>query len=88
MPPDKLENHLQKATWESMQKLLGASAAQFQSLKPAMVATGLMIGVVAQQGYDPAGHRPALHQKGKKDVQATGGIRKSGISGAYAGWPE
>jgi hypothetical protein len=34
--------------------LLGASAAQFQSLKPAMVATGLMIGVVAQQGYDPA----------------------------------
>lgn len=52
--PDKLENHVQKATWESMQKLLGASAAQFQSLKPAMVATGLMIGIVAQQGYDPA----------------------------------
>ncbi|MBC3877532.1 TraB/GumN family protein [Undibacterium sp. FT79W] len=52
--PDKLENHLQKATWESMQKFLGASAAQFQNLKPAMVATGLMIGVVAQQGYDPA----------------------------------
>lgn len=66
--PDKLENHLQKATWESMQKFLGASAAQFQSLKPAMVATGLMIGIVAQQGYDPA-QGVDLHfiQRAKKD---------------------
>lgn len=66
--PDKLENHVQKATWESMQKFLGASAAQFQSLKPAMVATGMMIGIVAQQGYDPA-QGVDLHfiQRAKKD---------------------
>jgi uncharacterized protein YbaP (TraB family) len=29
--PDKLENHLQKATWESMQKLLGLPPRSFRA---------------------------------------------------------
>jgi uncharacterized protein YbaP (TraB family) len=29
--PDKLENHLQKATWESMQKLLGLLPRSFRA---------------------------------------------------------
>lgn len=50
--PDKLENHIKKTTWESLQSLVGPAAAQFQSLKPTIVATALSIGVFRQQGYD------------------------------------
>ena len=50
--PDKLENHISKKTWESLQSLVGPAAAQFQSLKPTIVATALSIGVFRQQGYD------------------------------------
>ncbi|MFZ6754997.1 TraB/GumN family protein [Undibacterium sp. Dicai25W] len=52
--PDKLQNHLQPATWESLQKMTGPAAERFQPLKPAMVATGLLVGTFARQGYDPA----------------------------------
>ncbi len=50
---DKLENHLHKSTWEDLRKTVGAASAQFQPLKPAIVATGLMMGVFSQLGYDP-----------------------------------
>lgn len=50
--PDKLENHIKKSTWESLQSMVGPAAAQFQSLKPTIVATALSIGVFRQQGYD------------------------------------
>ncbi|MFZ6861952.1 TraB/GumN family protein [Undibacterium sp. Ji67W] len=51
--PDKLQNHLQPATWETLQKVTGPAAERFQPLKPAMVATGLLVGTFARQGYDP-----------------------------------
>ncbi|MFZ6741875.1 TraB/GumN family protein [Undibacterium sp. JH2W] len=50
--PDKLENHIKKSTWESLQSMVGPAATQFQSLKPTIVATALSIGVFRQQGYD------------------------------------
>ncbi|BBB63985.1 conjugative transfer protein GumN [Undibacterium sp. KW1] len=50
--PDKLENHIRKSTFESLQSMVGPAAAQFQSLKPTIVATALSIGVFRQQGYD------------------------------------
>ncbi|MFZ6871664.1 TraB/GumN family protein [Undibacterium sp. Di27W] len=50
--PDKLENHIKKTTWESLQSMVGPAAAQFQNLKPTVVATALSIGVFRQQGYD------------------------------------
>lgn len=52
--PDKLENHLNKTTWQSLQALVGPASVQFQTLKPAVAATALSMGVFAQQGYDPA----------------------------------
>jgi len=51
--PDKLQNHLQPATWQTLQKMTGPAAERFQPLKPAMVATGLLVGTFARQGYDP-----------------------------------
>ncbi|MFZ6654940.1 TraB/GumN family protein [Undibacterium sp. TJN19] len=52
--PDKLENHISKKTWESLQAMVGPAASQFQNLKPAIVATALSIGIFKQQGYDPS----------------------------------
>jgi len=52
--PDKLQNHLQAPTWDALQKFAGPAADHFQPWKPAMVATGLIVGSFAQQGYDPA----------------------------------
>jgi uncharacterized protein YbaP (TraB family) len=45
--PDKLENHRAESDLGKHAEIVRGSAAQFQSLKPAMVATGLMIGIVA-----------------------------------------
>ena len=52
--PDKLQNHLQPATWDGLKEYVGPAAERFQILKPAMVATGLMVGTFAKQGYDPS----------------------------------
>ena len=52
--PDKLQNHLQPATWASLKAYVGPAAERFQILKPAMVATGVMVGSFAKAGYDPA----------------------------------
>jgi len=51
--PDNLQQHLQASTWKKLQHMTGPAAASLQNLKPAIVATGLMVGVFAQQGYDP-----------------------------------
>jgi uncharacterized protein YbaP (TraB family) len=52
--PDNLKKHLSKATWKSLQSVAGDAIEQFQGFKPAMVATGLAIGVFEKQGYDAA----------------------------------
>ncbi len=52
--PDKLQDHLKAATWQSLQAIKGASVEQFQSFKPAVVAMGLTMAAFTQQGYDPA----------------------------------
>ena len=52
--PDKLQNHLKPATWDALAKYVGPAAERFQILKPAMVATGLMVGTFSKQAYDPA----------------------------------
>ncbi|MFZ6848856.1 TraB/GumN family protein [Undibacterium sp. RuRC25W] len=52
--PDKLQNHLQPATWDALKGYVGPAAERFQILKPAMVATGLMVGTFAKGGYEPA----------------------------------
>lgn len=51
--PDRLQNHLQKATWAQLQRFTGDATTGLQRLKPAVVATGLMMQVFASQGYDP-----------------------------------
>lgn len=70
--PDKLENHIKKTTWESLQSLVGPAAAQFQSLKPTIVATALSIGVFRQQGYDASKgvdlHYVLRAKQDKKDI--------------------
>lgn len=52
--PDKLQNHLTPATWQSLQSIAGPAIEQFQGFKPAVVAMGFTLSVFAQQGYDPA----------------------------------
>lgn len=51
--PDKLEQHLSAATWHTLQGMLGAGAAQFQALKPAIAASALLLGIAQTQGYAP-----------------------------------
>lgn len=50
---DKLEKHLKPATWQKLQKLTGPAAERLQTLKPAVVASALVIGGFARLGYDP-----------------------------------
>ncbi len=69
---DKLENHISKKTWTSLQSMVGPAAEQFQSLRPTIVATALSLGVFRQQGYD-ASKGVDLHyllraKQDKKDI--------------------
>lgn len=56
--PDTLQQHLSPATWRSLTELFGPAAEQFQALKPALLAGGLVIelgksvGLDATQGAD------------------------------------
>ncbi|MES2047644.1 MAG: TraB/GumN family protein [Pseudomonadota bacterium] len=52
--PDKLQDHLTPATWQSLQTISGPATEQFQGFKPAVVAMHLSMAVFTQQGYDPA----------------------------------
>lgn len=58
--PDKLQDHLTAATWQSLQTISGPATEQFQGFKPAVVAMHLSMAVFTQQGYDPA-HGVDLH---------------------------
>lgn len=51
---EQLEQHLSRETWEQLTALVGDNVAQFQSLKPAIVASALLINVFGQLGYSPA----------------------------------
>ncbi|WMW80583.1 TraB/GumN family protein [Undibacterium cyanobacteriorum] len=51
-PPDKLENHLNPSTWQTLAQMTGAASAQFQRYTPVMVAMGLTISVAQQLGYE------------------------------------
>ena len=52
--PDKLQNHMTPATWQSLLAITGPATEQFQGFKPAVVAMGFTLSVFARQGYDPA----------------------------------
>lgn len=49
--PDKLEKHLSAQTWAQLSTSFGPAAEQMQQLKPGIVATGLMIGMMTSTGY-------------------------------------
>lgn len=51
--PDKLEQHLTPATWQALRGVLGISTEQFQVLKPAVIVSALVVGVMQGQGYTP-----------------------------------
>lgn len=52
-PPDKLEKHLSKQTWNLIKSTAGPAAEQLQSVRPVMLATVMTMGAFAQLGYDP-----------------------------------
>lgn len=52
--PDKLENHLQPATWNSLKAMFGPGAEQMQNFKPFLVTSGVAVQVGMQLGFDPA----------------------------------
>ncbi len=49
--PDRLENHISKESWQKLSTLAGSAAEQFQPLKPAVVTTGLVLGLMKRKGY-------------------------------------
>ncbi len=69
---DKLENHLSRETWTQLTALLGENAAPLQPLKPAMVASALLLNALSQLGYSPAEgidlHFITRAKRGKKPV--------------------
>ena len=52
--PDKLQNHLSPATWQSLYTFTGPAVEQLQGFKPAVAAMGIGLGLFVQQGYEPA----------------------------------
>jgi uncharacterized protein YbaP (TraB family) len=50
--PDKLENHITPATWNSMKSVFGPAAEQMQGFKPFVVTSALAMQVGMQMGYD------------------------------------
>ena len=52
--PDKLQNHLTPATWQSLQTISGRATEKFQGFKAAVVAMGLTMAAFTRQGYDSA----------------------------------
>lgn len=52
-PPDKLENHLSKASWRTMNAVYGEGREQFQGLRPGAVVSVVLMQTFAQQGYLP-----------------------------------
>ncbi len=50
--PDTLQRHLSPATWRSINELFGPAAEQFQSLKPALLAGGLVMELGKSAGFD------------------------------------
>lgn len=51
--PDKLESHLQPATWNNFKATFGPGADQMQGLKPFTVISAVMMQVGMQMGYNP-----------------------------------
>ncbi|MFZ6813950.1 TraB/GumN family protein [Undibacterium sp. Rencai35W] len=51
--PDQLDKHISAETWAELNKVAGPAITQLQMLKPAMVSTGLVVGVMMGQGYQP-----------------------------------
>ncbi len=52
--PDKLENHLSAKTWGEVKAMLGSSAEQLQSVKPAVLTSAVVAQMAMQMGFDPA----------------------------------
>lgn len=51
--PDSLQKHLSKTTWKLLKTAAGENVEQFELFKPAVVAVGLSMASMAQQGYEP-----------------------------------
>lgn len=51
--PDKLENHLSKASWRTMNAVFGEGREQFQALRPGAVVSVVLMQTFAKQGYLP-----------------------------------
>jgi uncharacterized protein YbaP (TraB family) len=51
--PDNLQKHLSKTTWKLLKTAAGENVEQFELFKPAVVAVGLSMASMAQQGYEP-----------------------------------
>lgn len=69
--PDKLENHLNSSTWQTLTEMTGTASAQFQRYTPALVAMGLTISVAQQLGYETR-YNLDLHfiQQARKDKKS------------------
>ncbi len=69
--PDKLQNHLTPATWESFKSTFGSTAEQMQGLKPFIAVSVLTLQAGMQKGFDPA-QGIDLHfiQRAKMDKKA------------------
>jgi len=55
-PPDSLERHLSAGVWKQLQSAAqgsGSDVAVLKPLKPAIVASGLLVGALLKHGYDP-----------------------------------
>ncbi|MCU6432433.1 TraB/GumN family protein [Undibacterium sp. Jales W-56] len=51
--PDQLDKHISAETWSELNKVAGPAIKQLQMLKPALVSTGLVVGAMMSQGYQP-----------------------------------
>ncbi len=87
-PPDSLDKHVSAAVWKRLEAAAGAqnNVAVLKPLKPAIVASGLVIGALMRHGYDPnAGidrhFLASAHADGKPIVELETAEFQAGILG-------
>jgi hypothetical protein len=91
-PPDSLEQHLSAGVWKQLQSAAqasGSDVAVFKPLKPAIVASGLLVGALLKHGYDPkAGidlhFLAAAHADGKPIVELETVQFQAGVLGGLS----